>query len=86
MKTVVDDAIDWINKATDTTCNMRKQELERFCEALQVESLMTDLDNFSGQAQRIQHEILNGVVQDGVVASRTIPIDDDDPARLRGNS
>ena len=42
---------------------------------------MTDLDNFSGQAQQIQQEILNGV-QDGVLASRTVPIDDDDPVTL----
>ena len=37
-----------------------------------------DLDNFSGQAQRIQQEILNEV-QDGMVASRTVPIKEEEP-------
>ena len=80
MNTVLDDAIQKINSITDSKCATQKQDLECFCEA-QVESLISDLDNFSGQARRIQQEVLNGV-QDGAIASKTVPPDDDDMARL----
>lgn len=68
IETAATDALGQIQEAT--------VQLERHCES-QLESLISDLDNFSGQAHQIQQDILNGV-RDGTNAARTVPIDDDD--------
>jgi hypothetical protein len=73
IQTITSDALGQINEATT--------EMERHCES-QLESLISDLDNFSGRAQQIQQEILNGV-RDGTNDARTVPIDEeDDPPPL----
>ena len=40
-------------------------------------NLISDLDNFSGQARQILQEILNGV-RDGEIEAKTVPIEDED--------
>lgn len=69
-------AIDTIQQAAETQCATQKETLSRYCNE-QVESLIADLDNFSGQAHQIQQEILNGV-RDGTNEARTVPIEDEE--------
>jgi hypothetical protein len=76
LKTAMDEALDQIQKVTAAQCEDKKRQIDNHCET-QFEALISDLDNFSGRAQRIQEEILNGV-RDGATAAKTVPIDDDD--------
>ncbi|KAI2511379.1 hypothetical protein MHU86_2990 [Fragilaria crotonensis] len=84
LQVAVKEAIEQIKQAGDAQCVEQKQALDRYC-GEQMESLISDLDNFAGQAQRIQQEILQGV-RDGTDAARTVPIDDEEeiPAAVTG--
>jgi hypothetical protein len=71
IQSAVVDAITQIQRATEAECATQKVTLDKYFEQL-AESLRADLDNSPG-AQRIQHEILNGV-HDGSATLATVPI------------
>lgn len=81
IQSVVTEAIEQIQHTMATQCSAQKATLDQYCDA-QVESLIADLDNFSGQARQIQQELLNGV-RDDTNAARMVPVEDEDNPALQ---